>query len=85
MRLPLMPSNLKSEDAPVPETADPKSTGDACTMGRKAEHEFDASGPAVVANTSPIGSSDIVVGLALDAASWTGNAGRSAIRRETSG
>jgi hypothetical protein len=40
MRLPLMmPSNLKSEDAPVPETADPKSTGDAFTMGRKAEHE----------------------------------------------
>ena len=37
MRLPLMmPSNLKSEDVPVPETADPKSTGDAF---RKAEHE----------------------------------------------
>ena len=38
MRLPFMlPSNLKSEDVPVPETADPKSTGDA--MDRKAEHE----------------------------------------------
>ena len=37
MRLPLMmPSNLKSEDVPVPETAAPKSTGDAF---RKAEHE----------------------------------------------
>ena len=41
MRLPLMtPSNLKSGiEAPVPETADPKSTGDAFATDRKGEHE----------------------------------------------
>jgi 4-carboxymuconolactone decarboxylase len=30
---------LNGFDVPVPETADPKSTGDAFTMGRKGEHE----------------------------------------------
>jgi hypothetical protein len=41
MRLPWMtPSDLKSDiESPVSETADPRSTGDACSMSRKGEHE----------------------------------------------